>query len=95
MAADTNGEAAKDFDETSKKEPGVQIFLRPIAPPAALGLAGFAGSTFITSSWIASWWGGPESPLVFFPFVGLFGGVAQFIAALFGFLARDTLVTVM
>ena len=28
------------------KEPSVTVFLRPIAPPAALGLAGFAGSTW-------------------------------------------------
>jgi succinate-acetate transporter protein len=75
--------------------PQVQIFLKPIAPPAALGLAGFAGSTFIASSYIANWWGGPESPTIFFPFVGIFGGLAQFIAGLHGFQARDTLVTVI
>lgn len=77
------------------KRPGLQIFLQPIAPPAALGLAGFAGSTWITSSYIASWWGNHDSPLIFFPFVGIFGGLAQFIAGLYGFKARDTLVTVM
>jgi hypothetical protein len=75
--------------------PHVQIFLKPIAPPAALGLAGFAGSTFIASSYIADWWGGSESPTIFFPFVGIFGGLAQFIAGLYGFQARDTLVTVI
>lgn len=75
--------------------PNVQIFLRPIAPPAALGLAGFAGSTWITSSYIADWWGSSESPTIFFPFVGIFGGLAQFIAGIKGFEARDTLVTVI
>lgn len=75
--------------------PKVQIFLKPIAPPAALGLAGFAGSTWITSSYIADWWGGPESPTIFFPFVGIFGGLAQFIAGIYGFQARDTLVTII
>lgn len=83
------------FQELLDKPPGVQIFLKPIAPPAALGLAGFAGSTFITSSWIAQWWGNGASPTIFFPFVGLFGGLAQFIAGLYGFSARDTLVTVI
>ncbi|KAF2254121.1 hypothetical protein BU26DRAFT_400875, partial [Trematosphaeria pertusa] len=78
---------AKTIDQT----PGIQIFLQPIAPPAALGLAGFAGSTWITSSYIANWWGNPESPTIFFPFVGIFGGLAQFIAGLYGFSARDTL----
>ncbi|KAF2748043.1 hypothetical protein M011DRAFT_518766 [Sporormia fimetaria CBS 119925] len=75
--------------------PNVTIFLQPIAPPAALGLAGFAGSTWITSSYIANWWGNSESPTIFFPFVGIFGGLAQFIAGLYGFRARDTLVTVI
>lgn len=56
------------------KVPDVQIFLRPIAPPAALGLAGFAGSTWITASYIADWWGNEESPTIFFPFVAIFGG---------------------
>jgi len=78
-----------------EQEPSVTIFLRPIAPPAALGLAGFAGSTFITSTWIANWWGGPSSPTIFFPFVALFGGLAQFLAGLKGFEARDVLVTVI
>ncbi|KAH9828955.1 GPR1/FUN34/yaaH family-domain-containing protein [Rhodofomes roseus] len=75
--------------------PRVQIFLRPIAAPAALGLAGFAGSTWITASYIAAWWGGPSSPTIFFPFVTLFGGLAQFLAGLQGFPARDVLVTVV
>jgi succinate-acetate transporter protein len=34
------------------------------------------------------------SPIFFFPFVMLWGGLAQFIAGLYGFHARDTLVTV-
>ncbi|KAI4599274.1 hypothetical protein KJ359_002233 [Pestalotiopsis sp. 9143b] len=89
-----------DHDEKRRNQmleqtPGVQIFLQPIAPPAALGLAGFAGSTWITSSYIANWWGSPDSPTIFFPFVGIFGGLAQFIAGLQGFKARDTLVTVI
>ncbi|KAL4810822.1 GPR1/FUN34/yaaH family-domain-containing protein [Aspergillus unguis] len=76
-------------------EPNVAIFLRPIAAPAALGLASFAGSTWITASWIANWWGSPESPTIFFPFVAFWGGLGQFIAGLYGYAARDTLVTVI
>jgi hypothetical protein len=94
MALDVRHQSEK-LDKTLQQTPGIQIFLQPIAPPAALGLAGFAGSTWITSSYIANWWGGPESPTIFFPFVGLFGGLAQFIAGLYGFKARDTLVTVI
>ncbi|KAI1545163.1 hypothetical protein PtrSN002B_007351 [Pyrenophora tritici-repentis] len=75
---------SEKLDKTLEQTPGIHIFLGPIAPPAALGLAGFAGSTWITSSYIANWWGSPESPTIFFPFVGLFGGLAQFIAGLYG-----------
>ncbi|GAA6036878.1 hypothetical protein JCM8097_006328 [Rhodosporidiobolus ruineniae] len=84
------------MEELLAEVPKVRIFLKPIAPPAALGLAGFAGSTAITSMWIARWWGNDEtSPGAFFPFVLFFGGLAQFIAGLMGFPARDTLVTVI
>ncbi|KAF2963493.1 hypothetical protein GQX73_g10085 [Xylaria multiplex] len=75
--------------------PTVTIFLQPVAPPAALGLAGFAASTWITASYIANWWGVPDSPTIFFLFVGIFGGLGQFIAGIYGFRARDTLVTVV
>ncbi|KAI9730200.1 MAG: hypothetical protein M1834_005964 [Cirrosporium novae-zelandiae] len=78
-----------------EREPNVTIFLQPIAPPGALGLAGFAGSTWITATWIARWWGNPDSPTIFFPFVAFWGGLAQFIAGLQGFKARDVLVTVL
>lgn len=94
MALKYNGDDPK-LAATLAQQPKVTIFLRPIAPPAALGLAGFAGSTWIASSWIANWWGNDQSPTIFFPFVAFWGGLAQFIAGLFGFIARDTLVTVI
>ncbi|KAK6820957.1 GPR1/FUN34/yaaH family-domain-containing protein [Apiospora arundinis] len=95
MSIASTVEDEKRRSEMLQQRPGVQIFLQPIAPPAALGLAGFAGSTWITASYIANWWGNAESPSIFFPFVGIFGGLAQFIAGLYGFRARDTLVTVI
>lgn len=76
-------------------DPNVAIFLRPIAAPAALELAGFGGSTFITSTYIARWWGSESSPTIFFRFVAFWGGLGQFIAGLFGYAARDMLVTVI
>lgn len=88
-------EDTKKLEETLSEIPRVRIFLRPIAPPAALGLAGFAGSTWITSSWIAGWWGNPDSPTIFFPFVAFWGGLAQFIAGIYGFEARDILANVI
>ena len=43
-------EDSRRLVDTLHQTPNVSIFLKPIAPPAALGLAGFAGSTFITVS---------------------------------------------
>lgn len=83
------------LDRVLNRDPNVTIFLRPIAPPAALGLAGSAGSTWITATYIAGWWGDLSSPTIFFPFVMLWGGLGQFIAGLFGYHARGTLVTVV
>ncbi|EKG17487.1 GPR1/FUN34/yaaH [Macrophomina phaseolina MS6] len=45
--------------------------------------------------WIAHWWGNGDSPTIFFPFVAFWGGLAQFIAGIEGFKARDVLVTVI
>jgi len=82
-------------EKVLQQDPNITIFLRPVAPPAAMGLAGFASSTWITAAWIAGWFGNDDSPLTFFPFVAFFGGLAQFIAGLQGFAARDVLVTVV
>ncbi|KAH0141260.1 hypothetical protein KCU67_g14569, partial [Aureobasidium melanogenum] len=49
-----NSHDVAKVDSFINREPEVRIVLRPIAPPAALGLAGFAGSTWITASWIAN-----------------------------------------
>lgn len=83
------------IDEVLAKDPNVTIFLRPIAPPAARGLAGFSGSTFIGSMYLAEWWGNKESPIIFFPFVMFWGGLGQFIAGFFGYHARGCLVTIV
>ena len=56
-------------DRVLGRDPNVTISLRPIAAPAALGLAGFAGSTWITATYIAQWWASEKSPTIFFPFV--------------------------
>jgi uncharacterized protein len=46
-------------------------------------------------SWIANWWGDADSPLYFFPFMMFWGGLAQFIAGIYGIQARDTLVSII
>jgi succinate-acetate transporter protein len=72
-----------------------RTFLQPIAAPSILGLYGFAGSTFIVAANLAHWYGTPETPLFLFPFVAIFGGVAQLSAGLWAYKARDGLATAM
>jgi uncharacterized protein len=70
-----------------------RVFLQPIAPPSILGLAGFAGATFIVASNLAGWWGTPKSPLALAPFAAMFGGLAQFLAGMWAYKARDAIAT--
>jgi succinate-acetate transporter protein len=69
------------------------VFLQPIAAPSILGLAGFAGATFVVASNLAGWWGTPASPLALAPFAAVFGGLAQFMAGMWAFRARDAVAT--
>src|SRR5919206_2556921 len=81
--------------EHRANESPAQVFLQPVAAPSILGLYGFAGSTFIVATHLAKWWGGPESFLFVFPFAAFFGGLAQFLAGMWAYKARDGLATAM
>jgi len=70
-----------------------RVFLQPIAAPSILGLAGFAGATFIVASNLAGWWGTSTSPLALAPFAAMFGGLAQFMAGMWAYRARDAVAT--
>jgi succinate-acetate transporter protein len=70
-----------------------RVFLQPLAAPSILGLAGFAGATFIVASNLAGWWGTPKSPLALAPFAAMFGGLAQFMAGMWAYRARDAIAT--
>ncbi len=72
-----------------------QAYLQPIAPPSALGLYAFAGSTLIVASHLAGWYGDSETALYLFPFAAAFGGVAQFAAGMWSYKARDVVATAM
>jgi uncharacterized protein len=72
-----------------------QVFLQPIAAPSILGLYGFAGSTFIVAANLAHWYGPPDTPLFLFPLAAFFGGLAQFLAGMWAYKARDALATAM
>lgn len=74
--------------------PRAQISLQPIAAPSILGLYGLAGATFMVAAHMAHWFGsGPQDSLYLFPFAAMFGGLAQFLAAMWAFRARDGVAT--
>ena len=72
-----------------------RIFLSPVAAPSILGLFGFAGATFMVGAHLANWYGTPKSGIYLFPFAAMFGGVAQFLAGMWAYRARDGLATAM
>ncbi len=71
-----------------------QVFLQPLAAPSILGLFGLAGATFIVSAHMTEW-GGTAHPLLLVPFAAIFGGLAQFLAGMWAYKARDGLATAM
>jgi succinate-acetate transporter protein len=81
--------------ETAKEETEARVFLQPIAFPSILGLFGFAGATFVVAANLAGWYGTASSPDFLFPFAAFFGGLAQFLAGMWAFKARDGLATAM
>src|SRR3954449_12532420 len=88
LAADTDGWYG-DFARP-------RVMLQPIAAPSILGLFGFAGATFIVAANMAGWYGNhTTTPLVLAPFAMVFGGIAQFLAGMWAYRARDGLATAM
>jgi len=75
--------------------PRAHVFLQPIAAPSILGLYGFAGATFVVAAHLAGWYGGANSASFLFPFAAFFGGLAQFMAGMWAYRARDGLATAM
>jgi hypothetical protein len=87
----STSDGAQTTAEVADWQGRTRIFLRPIAAPSVLGLFGFAAATFIVSAHLAGWYGGRDAP----PFAAAFGGIAQFAAAMWGYLARDAIATAM
>jgi uncharacterized protein len=71
------------------------ISLSPIAAPSILGLFGFAAATFMVAANLAGWYGNAQTPLVLFPFALTAGGLAQFLAGMWAYRARDAVATGM
>src|ERR1700754_655568 len=72
-----------------------RITLTPVAAPSVLGLFGFAAATFMVAANLAGWYGSTDTPLVLFPFALTAGGIAQFLAGMWAYRARDALATAM
>src|SRR5574338_463800 len=88
------GVAVREYDrEWADGFAAPRVFLQPIAAPSILGLAGFAGATFIVASNLAGWWGTSTSGEVLAPFAAMFGGLAQFLAGMWAYKARDGIAT--
>lgn len=84
-----------DGQDTEFWRSHTQIALQPVAAPSILGLFGFAGATFMVAGNLAGWYGNNATPLVLFPFVLVFGGLAQFLAGMWSYRARDGVATAM
>lgn len=80
---------------TATGENPAQVFLQPIAAPSILGLFGFAVATMMVSTHMIGWYGTDQSPYYLFPFAAFFGGLAQFMAGMWAFRARDGVATAM
>ncbi|NIJ13771.1 hypothetical protein FHU38_004115 [Saccharomonospora amisosensis] len=91
-AADGHGQAADGNEFTFWRE-HTQITLSPVAAPSILGLYGLAAATFIVAANLAGWYGNEATPVVLAPFVFTFGGIAQFLAGMWAYRARDALAT--
>jgi uncharacterized protein len=72
-----------------------RVYLQPIAAPSVLGLFGFAGATFVVAANMAGWYGNASTPAYLFPFAAFFGGLAQFLAGMWAYRARDAVATAM
>lgn len=86
--------AAEDAEHLYWRERS-RLVISPISAPSVLGLFGFAAATLIVSGNLAGWYGNPKSAMYYAPFALAFGGVAQFLAGMWSYKARDTLATAM
>jgi succinate-acetate transporter protein len=70
-----------------------RIMLQPIAAPSVLGLAGFSVATMMVATIQAKWWGTSTDLGAVAPFCLTFGGIAQLLAGMWAFKARDVVAT--
>ena len=95
MSTVTHRPRAGVYGHNGHYENVTRVFLQPIAAPSILGLYGFAGATFMVAAQLAGWYGSPTSGLYLAPFAAMFGGIAQFLAGMWAYRARDAVATAM
>jgi succinate-acetate transporter protein len=93
--ASVNGQGNEHRDWASR----TRIFLTPVAAPSILGLFGFASATFMVAAYLAGWYGQSQGTTAVLsnlaPFALTFGGIAQFLAGMWCYRARDGIGTAM
>lgn len=72
-----------------------RVVLSPIAGPSILGLFALMGGLLVLFANTAHWYGTGHSPALFWPFVLIFGGLAQVLAGMWAYKARDGLATLL
>lgn len=90
---DSSAMPSPDGAEFSFWRDRTQISLQPVAAPSVLGLFALAGATFIVATNLAGWYGSFLTPVLLFPFAAFLGGLAQLLAGMWAYRARDTLAT--
>ncbi len=81
------------MEGTSETDAQPRVILQPIAAPSILGLYGLAGATFMVAAQMAHWFGSSSTTLLLIPFAAVFGGLAQFLAGMWAYKARDGVAT--
>src|SRR5262249_2572798 len=85
----------RQMPKREAEQPQAHIWLQPVAAPSILGLYGFAGATFMVAAHMAHWFGSAQTNMVLWPFAAFFGGLAQFMAGMWAYKARDGVATAM
>jgi len=88
-------QTADRFDAAGQADiaPPTRVFLQPIAAPSILGLFGLGAASLVFGAFVAGWYGNALTPRYFGPFVAIFGGLAQLLAGMWAYRARDGLAT--
>jgi succinate-acetate transporter protein len=81
--------------EVSTNGWATRVTLQPIAAPSALGLAGLSVATLLFGTIEATWWGSSASFRGIAPLCFTFGGIAQFLAGMWAYKARDVVATLV